>query len=102
LAVAALLTIADLFSRAKSHRICLDPESLSIRQGEALLWSAAREQLESVGLANESKRFGITLSPKRITFRKQDGDLFTLPLDSFEEAETEALIHRLDKRGGTL
>lgn len=102
LAVAALLTLVALFARAKPHRICLDPESLSIRQGEALLWSTSREELKRLELANASKWFGITQSPKRIIFTKRDGDLFSLPLNSFEEAEIEALILKLDERETTL
>ncbi len=98
LAVAVGFSVFQWFTRPEKEdafKIALCASGLSITCGRDFLWGASAEELTGVGIAEESKKWGIVLSPRRLTFYKRGGDQYSIGTDLFDQGQMAALVEEI-------
>lgn len=99
LAVAVGFSVLQWLMRPEeknTFKIALGASGLSITCGRNFLWGAAIEELACVEVVEESKKWGIVLTPRRLVFHKQSGDQYSIGADFFDHGQVLALAEQIE------
>ncbi|PKM43064.1 MAG: hypothetical protein CVV05_16085 [Gammaproteobacteria bacterium HGW-Gammaproteobacteria-1] len=100
IAVAASFSLFQwLFSPAAENTFKIDfgPGGLSVGCGRDFLWGASVDELAGVEVFEESKRWGIVHSPRRLVFYKYGGDQFSIGTDFFAPEQVSELLYEVQR-----
>ncbi|HDP90472.1 MAG TPA: hypothetical protein ENN42_11055 [Thioalkalivibrio sp.] len=78
-----------------TFKITLGGDGLSITHGPNFMWGASVDELAGVEVIEESKKWGVVLSPRRLVFHKQGGDLYSIGTEFFDQGALRALVEQI-------